>query len=221
MRASHFQQKLLKGSVVRLFEMAIEPPKSHHLVYPGPRSMTPSMVVFRDWLLAEVADFRSSATSRRPLWVRHWCVSHPNGVAFCVQVMGDSHVVRLNFLVRLCVQLGAMTVCMAAMGASLVHADCDEVAYIATFEVTPGSEQAFEQAIVNLANKVVEVEDGVVLYAPFRGADGRYYMMERYKNLAAQEVHAKSDEVIAMFPAVMGPLSAPIAVESLTAVCGS
>ena len=72
-----------------------------------------------------------------------------------------------------------------------------------------------------VANKVVEVEDGVLLYAPFRGEDGRYYMMERYKNLQAREVHAKADEVLALFPALMEQLSAPIGVEAVTAVCGS
>ena len=109
----------------------------------------------------------------------------------------------------------------AIAAAGTVHAACDEVGYIATFEVKPGNEQAFEQAIVAVADKVVEVEDGVVLYAPFRGENGRYYMMERYKNLQAREAHAKSEEVLALFPAVMEQLDAPIGVEAVTAVCGA
>jgi len=100
-------------------------------------------------------------------------------------------------------------------------AACEEVGYIATFHVKPGGEQAFEQAIVAAARKVVEVEPGVLLYAPFRGEDGRYYMMERYQNLQAREVHATAPEVLAMFPAVMEQLTAPIEVEPVTAVCGS
>ena len=112
-----------------------------------------------------------------------------------------------------------LAIMIVAGVARLAHADCDEVGYIATFEVKPGSERAFEQAIVEVASKVVEVEAGVLLYAPFRGESGRYYMMERYKNLQAREDHAKSDDVLALFPAVMEALAVPIAVESVSAVC--
>jgi quinol monooxygenase YgiN len=98
---------------------------------------------------------------------------------------------------------------------------CEEVGYIATFEVKSGAEQAFEEAVVALADKVVEVEEGVVLYAPFRGEDGRYYMMERYKNLQAREVHASAPAVQALFPALMDTLAGPIGVEAVSAVCGS
>jgi quinol monooxygenase YgiN len=106
-------------------------------------------------------------------------------------------------------------------GVGQAHAGCDEVGYVATFEVKPGNEQAFEQAIVALAGKVVEMEEGVLLYAPFRGENGRYFMMERYKNLQAREAHAKAPEVVALFPALMEQLAAPIAVEAVTAVCGA
>ena len=112
--------------------------------------------------------------------------------------------------------------CAAIGGVSLANAGCDEVGFIATFEVEPGKEQAFEEAIVAVANKVVEVEPGVLLYAPFRGENGRYFMMERYKDLQAREEHAKAPEVLALFPALMAQLASPdIAVEAVTAVCGS
>ena len=111
--------------------------------------------------------------------------------------------------------------CAAIGGMSQVHAACDEVGYVATFEVKPGSEEAFEQAVVAVANKVDEVEDGVLLYAPYRGDNGSYYMMERYKNLAAREAHAKAPEVLELFPPLMETLSAPIGVEAVTAVCGA
>ncbi|MFP6837702.1 MAG: hypothetical protein VB948_16530, partial [Pseudomonadales bacterium] len=62
---------------------------------------------------------------------------------------------------------------------------------------------------------------GVLLYAPYRGEDGRYFMMERYKNLAAREVHATASEVQALFPALIEQLSGPIGVEAVTAVCAS
>ncbi len=99
--------------------------------------------------------------------------------------------------------------------------DCEEVGYIATFEVKPGQEAAFEAAISAVASKVREVEPGTLFYAPYRGESGKYFMMERYQNLAAREQHAKAPEVLALFPAVMGTLSAPIDVEPVTAVCAS
>lgn len=96
---------------------------------------------------------------------------------------------------------------------------CAEVGYIATFEVKPGSEQAFESAITTVAAKVLEVESGTLFYAPYRGDSGKYFMMERYRDLAAREAHAKSEAVLALFPAVMSTLSAPIAVEPVASVC--
>ena len=114
-----------------------------------------------------------------------------------------------------------VAVAVALGSAGIAHAACDEVGYVATFQVKPGSEQAFEQAVVAVAAKVNEVEDGVILYAPFRGEDGRYYMMERYENLQAREVHATTDDVRALFPPLMEQLAAPIEVEAVTAVCGS
>jgi len=115
----------------------------------------------------------------------------------------------------------AVAIVVALGSAGLAHGACDEVGYVATFQVKLGSEQAFEQAVVAVAAKVNEVEDGVILYAPFRGENGRYYMMERYKNLQAREVHATTDDVRALFPPLMEQLAAPIQVEAVTAVCGS
>lgn len=107
-----------------------------------------------------------------------------------------------------------------AFGTGSVFAACDEVGYIATFEVTEGQEQAFEAAIVKVAAKVMEVEEGAILYSPYRGDNGKYYMMERYQNLAAREAHAKDPAVTELFGPVMGALSAPVAVESVALVCG-
>ena len=100
-------------------------------------------------------------------------------------------------------------------------AECNaaEVGYVATFAVKEGSEAEFEAAIANLAATVNRVEPGVVLYAPFRGEDGTYYMMERYVDEAARKAHASSDEVRALFPA-LGPLMAGAAdVQPVSAVC--
>jgi quinol monooxygenase YgiN len=129
----------------------------------------------------------------------------------------EERVVRVDFLRVVSAVVGSL----AIAGVSAAHAGCEEVGYIATFEVKPGSEQAFEQAVVAVAAKVVEVEDGVLLYAPYRGEDGRYFMMERYKNLAAREVHATAPEVQALFPALIEQLAGPIGVEAVTAVCAS
>ncbi|MFK7913402.1 MAG: putative quinol monooxygenase [Pseudomonadales bacterium] len=98
-------------------------------------------------------------------------------------------------------------------------AECEEVGYIATFDVKSGSEGAFEQAITTVAAKVLEVEPGTLFYAPYRGQESRYYMMERYTNEAARQAHAKSPEVLALFPAVMATLAEPITVEAVSAVC--
>ena len=100
-------------------------------------------------------------------------------------------------------------------------AECntEEVGYVATFAVKEGSEAEFEAAIANLAKTVNRVEPGVVLYAPFKGQDGTYYMMERYVDEAAREAHASSEEVRALFPA-LGPLMAGAAdVRPVSAVC--
>ena len=106
-----------------------------------------------------------------------------------------------------------------ALAAGTVAAACDEVGYIATFEITTGQERAFEAAIAKVAAKVMEVEEGALLYSPYRGANGKYYMMERYRDLAAREVHAKDPAVLALFGPVMATLSAEVAVEPVTLVC--
>ena len=99
-------------------------------------------------------------------------------------------------------------------------AACDEVGYIATFEVATGQEQAFESAIAKVAAKVIEVEEGTILYLPYRGDSGKYYMMERYRNPAAREAHAKDPAVLELFAPVMATLSAEVAVEPVALVCG-
>jgi quinol monooxygenase YgiN len=117
-------------------------------------------------------------------------------------------------------RFGYLLVASLALCAGWANSACDEVGYIATFEVTEGQEQAFEQAIAKAAAKVMEVEEGAILYSPYRGDNGKYYMMERYQNLAAREAHAKDPAVTELFGPVMGALSAPVAVESVALVCG-
>ena len=107
------------------------------------------------------------------------------------------------------------------MAAGSALAECEEVGYIATFEVTAGQEQAFEAAVVNAAAKVNEVEEGTIFYAPYKGADGKYYMMERYRDLAAREAHAKDPAVLEAFGPLMATLAADIAVVPVAAVCES
>jgi len=116
--------------------------------------------------------------------------------------------------------IAVMLAAWLGFGAGAAFATCDEVGYIATFEVTEGREQAFEAAIARVAAKVMEVEEGALLYSPYRGDNGKYYMMERYRNLAAREAHAKDPAVLALFGPVIGTLAADIAVESVSLVCG-
>lgn len=59
------------------------------------------------------------------------------------------------------------------------------------------------------------------MYAPYRAKEGRYYMMERYQNEAAREQHARSPEVLALFPAVMATLAEPVVVEPVSAICSA
>jgi quinol monooxygenase YgiN len=107
------------------------------------------------------------------------------------------------------------------LGTPHLQADCAEVGYIATFDIKPGSEAVFEKAIVEVATKVLEMEPGTLLYTPYHAEGTRYYMLERYQDLAARELHAKAPEVLAMFPPVMATLAAPIDVTPITAVCAT
>lgn len=101
-----------------------------------------------------------------------------------------------------------------------VYSDCDEVGYLAVFNVKSGQEEAFEVAIVGLSKKVMEVEEGVLLYAPYSGAEtGRYYMFERYENETARKAHAKEPAVTALFGPVMGALAEPADIRPISAVC--
>jgi quinol monooxygenase YgiN len=117
-------------------------------------------------------------------------------------------------------RIGYWLMTFTAFAAGSAFAACDEVGYIATFEVTEGQEQAFEAGIVKVAAKVREVEEGTLLYSPYRGDNGKYYMMERYRNLAAREAHAKDPAVLELFGPVMETLSAEVAVESVALLCG-
>ena len=103
----------------------------------------------------------------------------------------------------------------------LAYAECnsEEVGYVASFQVKPGSESAFESTISKLAQTVVRVESGVILYAPYKGTDGQYYMMERYENEAARAAHGKAEEVAALFPTLGPHLAGAPVVNPVSAVC--
>jgi quinol monooxygenase YgiN len=109
-----------------------------------------------------------------------------------------------------------LTVVQPALGASC---NSNEVGYIASFKVIPGKEAEFESGISILAAEVNAREPGVVLYAPYQDADGEYWMMERYQDLAAREAHAKSPEVQAAFEPIGPLLAEPPAVIPVSAVC--
>jgi quinol monooxygenase YgiN len=119
------------------------------------------------------------------------------------------------------ISTGALTLSLTLLFSNQAAADCnpEEVGYVATFQVKEGSEAEFEAAISTLAETVNRLESGVVLYAPFKGADNVYYMMERYQDEAARKAHATADEVRALFPS-LGPLmAAPADVQPVSAVC--
>jgi quinol monooxygenase YgiN len=103
----------------------------------------------------------------------------------------------------------------------IANADCssEEVGYIATFDIKPGSEADFESAILKLAEVVNRVEPGVILYAPYKGEGGKYYMMERYTNLAARDSHGSSPEVQALFPSLGPTFNGAPDVQKVSAIC--
>jgi quinol monooxygenase YgiN len=103
--------------------------------------------------------------------------------------------------------------------AAFAECNAEEVGYVATFQVREGSEADFEAAITALAETVNRVEEGVVLYAPFKGADNVYYMMERYESEAARQAHGSSEEVRAHFPGLGPLLTGPADVRPVSAVC--
>ncbi len=100
-------------------------------------------------------------------------------------------------------------------------ADCsnEEVGYVASFQVKAGSESEFESAITQLAATVTAVESGVLLYAPYKGSEGQYFMMERYVNEAARAAHGKAPEVAALFPTLGPHLDGAPVVTPVSAVC--
>ena len=102
---------------------------------------------------------------------------------------------------------------------SYAQCNSEEVGYVASFEVKVGSEAGLESALSTLAETVNRVESGVVLYAPYKGTDGKYYMMERYSNEAAREAHGKSAEVSALFPSLGAHLAGAPVVNPVSAVC--
>lgn len=114
------------------------------------------------------------------------------------------------------------TILLLTVFSSLAFAQCnnEEVGYVATFQVKAGSEAAFESALVELAATVNDVEEGVILYAPYKGADGRYFMMERYENEAARTAHGKAPEVAALFPAIGAHVAGAPDIQPVSAVCG-
>ena len=101
------------------------------------------------------------------------------------------------------------------------QAECDsnEVGYVASFKVKPGSEKAFEVAIAKLAETVQRVEEGAILYAPYRGTEGKYFMMERYRDEAARKAHGTDAEVQALFPTLGPHLAGPPDIQPVAAVC--
>lgn len=109
-----------------------------------------------------------------------------------------------------------------ALAALPVSADnCGEKGYLATFDIDPKNAAAFEAAVNALAAKVMEVESGVLLYAPFKDETNpaRYYMFERYETNAAREAHAKDPAVVALFGPLMGTLAGQPVITPVAGLC--
>lgn len=117
------------------------------------------------------------------------------------------------------VTLGLAVFLTLNVSASRAQCDDAEVGYVASFAVKPGSEAGFEAALTKLAETVNRVEQGVILYAPYRGTEGKYFMMERYANEAARAAHGQAPEVAELFPGLGEFLAAPPAVNPVSAIC--
>ena len=122
-------------------------------------------------------------------------------------------------LLRASLLVAALSAILSPLSALAADCNAEEVGYVATFKVKAGSEAEFEAALAALAATVNRVEPGAVLYAPFKGQDNTYYMMERYENEAARLVHASSDDVKAMFPALGPHMDGAPDVQPVSAVC--
>ncbi len=67
------------------------------------------------------------------------------------------------------------------------------IGVLATLKAKPGSEQAFEEAMTDLARQVRENEPGNHLYRLCRDDDGNYVMMEIYEDEDALAAHRDSE----------------------------
>tara|TARA_B100000029_G_scaffold465289_1_gene499866 strand:- start:284 stop:586 length:303 start_codon:yes stop_codon:yes gene_type:complete len=97
--------------------------------------------------------------------------------------------------------------------------DCREVGFVAIFEIKSGNEEQFEDGALHLASAVNQLEPGVIYYAPYRGPDGRYYFMERYKDLDARNAHATHPSIPQIFESIAPLLAAPPVVEPVELLC--
>ena len=125
----------------------------------------------------------------------------------------------MQFNLNITIIASALLIGSASAPAFAADCNAEEVGYVATFKVKEGSEAGFEAAIAKLAATVQRVEPGAVLYAPFKGQDNTYYMMERYADSAAREAHATSDEVQALFPTLGPHMAGAPDVQPVSAVC--
>ncbi len=109
---------------------------------------------------------------------------------------------------------------MALLGVASGSSACEDVGYIARFDVREGHEAAFEAALLALVHEVRATESGVLLYAPFKGDEPRqYFMMERYVDAAARERHASTPNVRALFAPIVQHLASDLQVHAVSALC--
>lgn len=116
-------------------------------------------------------------------------------------------------------QLTIGAVCLLLPFAGYAACDSNEVGYVASFQAKEGSEKELEAALDKLAKTVRQVEDGIIFYAPYRGNEGKYFMLERYKDEAARKAHGTSKEVAALFPTLGPLLGAPPDIQPVSTIC--
>ena len=83
------------------------------------------------------------------------------------------------------------------------------LAVIAKLNVKEGSEAAFEEVMLNLAEQVNANERGCHMYKLCKDGDGNYVVMELYEDEAAVEAHGNSDHFKASGAGFKGLMGGP------------
>ena len=92
------------------------------------------------------------------------------------------------------------------------------LAVIAKLNVKEGSEQAFEEVMLDLAAKVNANEPGCHMYKLCKDADGNYIVMELYEDEAAVSEHRSASHIKESGPSFKGLMSGPPIIKKMSVI---